>query len=200
MQSESIGNDFKIDANFESIKNHFIGWQCRVREYSLRHFGGRPSLGMCPRVLNSNKIELSPSIILLLLPKSPEESIQQFSYIAKKTNDPNERFKKAIQLLSSTFYQDTDFFSGNMTGLFLKNSPTFLKILESKHCFLEFNYQNQFFKISCSVNELKKDDFEYKFTYWHNFLFNPNLPPESMIIVFKPNWSHSISEPSLNWK
>ena len=119
MKSESKESDSSY-SNL-NIQRHFIGWQCRLREYSLRNNNGRPSLGICPRVLSENYVELNSSVILLLIPKNPIESIAQFRFIAKKTNDPNERYKKAVQLLSSIFFQHVGDFEGLMTGLFPKN-------------------------------------------------------------------------------
>ena len=180
------------------IQKYFIGWQCRVREYVLRNNNGRPNFAISPRVLSLGFEELSPSIILLLIPKNKNDIVKHLHFIAKKTNDPNERFKKAIQFLSSTFFQKTDDFEGDLTGLFPKTSFTASKIKKHKKCFLDFFYQKQYFRISCSVKELKKDDMDYQFTFWHNFLFNSNLSPESRVLTFRPNWSDSIANPISN--
>ena len=191
MKSELI-NDNDIHKNLD-IKDHFIGWQCRVREYALRNNNGRPNLGISPRVLSLSCEELSPSIILLLIPKNKKDIVKHFLFIAKKTNDPNERYKKAIQFLSSTFFQKIDDFEGDLTGLFPSNSFTASNIKKHKKCFLDFFYQNQYFRISCMVKELNKEEIDYQFTFWHNFLFNSNLSPESRVLTFIPNWSDSIA-------
>ena len=195
MKSESKECD-SINVNL-TIQRHFIGWQCRLREYSLRNNNGRLSEGICPRVLSENFEELNSSVILLLIPKNPIESILQFRYLAKKTNDPNERYNKALQLLSSTFFQHISNFEGLMTGLFPKNSLNATKILNEKKIFLDFDYQMQSFKIFCGVNELNNEEMGYQFTYWHNFLFNPNLSPESRVLIFSPNWSNSVANPEI---
>jgi len=197
MKTESIESDSILSNNQLTLKNHFLGWQCRVREYALRNNEGRPSLGMCPSVLNLSDIKLTSSVILLLIPKNPLESIQQFIHIAKRTNDPYERYKKAVQFLSSTFHQSVDKFDGVMSGLFSSNSLIVPRILGGENCVLYFNYQQQSFRINCSVTESKKEELEYKFTFWHNFLFNSNLFPNSRIIMFKPDWSESIADPSM---
>ena len=196
MKSESK----ESDSSYSNLKfqSHFIGWQCRLREYSLRNTNGRPSDGICPRVLTENYDELNSSVILLLIPKNPIKSILQFRFISKKTNDPNERYKKAIQLLSSTFFQHIADFEGLMTGLFPKNSLTATNILNEKKIFLDFDYQKQSFKIYCSVDELKYEDIGYQFTYWHNFLFNSNMSPESRVLIFRPNWTNSVANPEIN--
>ncbi len=33
------------------IRDHFLAWQCRIRQMAMREQGGRPSPGMRPRVL-----------------------------------------------------------------------------------------------------------------------------------------------------
>jgi hypothetical protein len=33
-----------------ALRDHFLGWQCRIRQYAVRHGGGRPSSGMRPSV------------------------------------------------------------------------------------------------------------------------------------------------------
>ena len=197
MKTESTESDSNLRNNNLTLKKHFLGWQCRVREYSLRYQVGRPSLGICPSVLDSGGTELTASIILILIPIKPLESIKQFRYMAKKTFDPNERYKKAIQLLSSTFYQHIEKFDGVMSGLFPKNSSTFTRLLEGKNRVLHFNYQQQSFRIDCSVAEFNKEEPGYKFTFWHNFLFNPNLSPDSRVLKFSPNWSESSADPSM---
>ena len=198
MQTELKVNAPSYKEKHDSIKNHFLGWQCRVREYAMRNDEGRPSLGMSPEVFSNSLAKLASSVILILIPINPLNSIQRFRFMAKKTNDPNDRYKKVVQFLSSTFYQHIDDFDGLMTGLFPKNSLTVMKLLKEKECFLDFNYQQQFFRILCSVRELKFEDMEYKFTYWHNFLFNPNLSPESRVLIFQPDWSNSISNPCID--
>jgi len=197
MKTESIESDSILSKNQLTLKNHFLGWQCRVREYAFRNAEGRPSPAMCPNVLNQKDKELATSVILLLIPKKPLESIQQFLYIAKKTNDPNERYKKIIQFLSSTFYQSVKKFDGVMSGLFSSNSLSVSRLLEEKNCILHFNYQQQSFRINCGVTESKKEELEYKFTFWHNFLFNPNLFPNSRVLMFKPDWSKSNANPPM---
>jgi len=195
MQSESKDSD-SSNVNL-TIQRHFVGWQCRLREYALRNNNGRPTQGICPRVLSENLDELNSSVILLLIPKNPIESIFEFRFLAKKTNDPNERYKKAIQLLSSTFFQHIEDFDGVMTGLFPKDSLTATKILKGGKIFLDFDYQKQSFKIYCNVDELKNEEVGYQFTYWHNFLFNPKMSPESRVLIFRPDWSNSFANPEI---
>jgi len=132
--------------------------------------------------------EVASAATLLLVPVQPQKSIQQFRFMALKTNDPRERFKKAIELLSSAFYQHVESFNGEMTGVFSKNSGIVKALMKNQYCLLAFDYQQQKFLIPSSVGVLKKKDLEYEFTFWHNYLFNPHLSPEINIISFRPDW------------
>ena len=122
MVAETIDSDSNQKYERLPIQNHFIGWQCRVRQYAMRNGEGRPTSGMRPDVFLEDGEEVSSAFTLLLVPAQPQESIQQFRFMALKTQDPQERYKKAIELLSSSFYQNVENFSGLMTGLFSMNS------------------------------------------------------------------------------
>lgn len=162
----------------------------------MRNGDGRPTKGMRPRVLLEDGAEVASAATLLLVPIHPQESIQQFRFMALKTNDPRDRLKKAIELLSSTFYQHVENFSGVMTGLFSGSSETVKTLVNKKSCVLEFDYQQQSFRIPFRVRVLKKKEPAYEFTYWHNFLFNPYLSPEVKVLWFDPNWSGAFADPS----
>ena len=162
----------------------------------MRNGDGRPTKGMRPRVLLEDGAEVASAATLLLVPIHPQESIQQFRFMALKTNDPRDRLKKAIELLSSTFYQHVENFSGVMTGLFSGSSEIAKTLVNKKSCVLEFDYQQQSFRIPFRVRVLKKKEPAYEFTYWHNFLFNPYLSPEVKVLGFDPNWSGAFADPS----
>ena len=196
MGEKTIESNSGLKKNRLPIQDYFIGWQCRVRQYAMRNSEGRPSSGMRPCVLLKDGTEVASAATLLLVPIHPQESIQQFRFMALKTNDPRDRLKKAIELLSSSFYQHVENFSGVMTGLFSGSSETVKTLVNKKSCVLEFDYQQQSFRIPFRVRVLKKKEPEYEFTYWHNFLFNPYLSPEVKVLRFDPNWSGAFADPS----
>ena len=196
MGEKTIESNSGLKKNRLPIQDYFIGWQCRVRQYAMRNSEGRPSSGMRPCVLLKDGTEVASATTLLLVPIHPQESIQQFRFMALKTNDPRDRLKKAIELLSSTFYQHVENFSGVMTGLFSGSSETVKTLVNKKSCVLEFDYQQQSFRIPFRVRVLKKKEPAYEFTYWHNFLFNPYLSPEVKVLGFDPNWSGAFADPS----
>ena len=196
MEEESIESDSNQKHEKLPVQNHFIGWQCRVRQYAMRNGEGRPTPGMRPIVLLEDGKEAASNVTLLLVPDVPQDSIQQFRFMALKTQDPQERYKKAIQLLSSTFYQNVEKFSGYMTGVFSKNSETANRLTKNHRCVLEFDFQQQKFRVPSDIKVLLKNNPEYEYTYWHNFLFNPYLPPDVTVLGFAPDWSDSSADPS----
>ena len=196
MEVETIESDSNQKYERVPIQNHFIGWQCRVRQYAMRNGEGRPTSGMRPDVLLEDGKEVASAVTLLLVPDLLQDSIRQFRFMALKTQDPQERYKKAIQLLSSTFYQNVENFSGLMTGVFLMNSETVNRLTKNQRCVLEFDFQQQKFRVPAGIKVLLKNIPEYEFTYWHNFLFNPHLSPNVTVLGFEPDWSESSADPT----
>ena len=196
MVAETIESDSNQKYERLPIQNHFIGWQCRVRQYAMRNGEGRPTSGMRPDVFLEDGEEVSSALTLLLVPAQPQESIQQFRFMALKTQDPQERYKKAIELLSSSFYQNVENFSGLMTGLFSMNSEIVNRLTKNQRCVLEFDFQQQKFRIPAGIKVLLKKNPVYEFTYWHNFLFNPYLSPDVTVLGFEPDWKGSGADPT----
>ena len=178
------------------IQNYFIGWQCRVRELALRSEEGRPNGGMRPQIILKNGKVVFSAATLLIIPDQPDQSIRQFRFMALKTQDPKERYTKALQLLAARFYQNAEDFSGAMSGIFSRTSEEVKALVKHQHCVMEFDYQQQAFKIPCHVSASPKHEPVYEFTYWHNYLFNPNLSPEIQVLHFKPDWSKTVSDPN----
>ena len=178
------------------IQNYFIGWQCRVRELALRSEEGRPNGGMRPQIILKNGKVVFSAATLLIIPDQPDQSIRQFRFMALKTQDPKERYTKALQLLAARFYQNAEDFSGAMSGIFSRTSEEVKALVKHQYCVMEFDYQQQTFKIPCHVSNSPKNEPVYEFTYWHNYLFNPNLSPEVTVLHFKPDWSKTVSDPN----
>ena len=178
------------------IQNYFIGWQCRTRELALRSEEGRPNGGMRPQIALKNGKVVFPAATLLIIPDQPDRIIRQFRFMALKTQDPQERYTKALQLLAARFYQNAEDFSGAMSGIFSRSSKEVQALEKHKYCIMEFDYQQQAFKIPCYVSASQKNEPLYEFTYWHNYLFNLNLSPEVKVLHFKPDWSKTVSEPT----
>ena len=156
MEAETIESDSTQKNERLPIQNHFIGWQCRVRQYAMRNGEGRPTSGMRPNVLLEDGKEVASAVTLLLVPYQLQDSIRQFRFIALKTQDPQERYKKAMELLSSTFYQNVENFSGLMTGVFSMNSETVNRLMKNQRCVLEFDFQQQKFRVPVGIKVLVK--------------------------------------------
>ena len=196
MGAETIESDSNPKNERLSIQKHFLGWQCRVRQYAMRNGEGRPTPGMRPDVLLEDGKEVASAVTLLLVPDLLQDSILQFRFMALKTQDPQERYKKAVQLLSASFYQNVENFSGLMTGVFSRSSETVNRLKKNQRCVLEFDFQQQKFRVPAGIKVLLKKNPKYEFTYWHNFLFNPHLSPDVTVLGFEPDWSDSNADPT----
>ena len=187
-----------LNENFRlPIQNYFIGWQCRVRELAFRSEEGRPNGGMRPQIALKNGEIVFPAATLLIMPEHPDQTIRQFHFMALKTQDPKERYTKALQLLAAKFYQTAEDFSGEMSGIFSRSSEEVEELEKHNYCVMKFEYQQQVFKIPCHVCESPKNEPVYEFTNWHNYLINPNLSPEVKVLHFKPDWDKTVSDPTL---
>ena len=196
MEAEPIESDSNQKYERVPIQNHFIGWQCRVRQYAMRNGEGRPTPGMRPDVLLEDGKEVASAVTVLLVPDLLQDSILQFRFMALKTQDPQERYKKAVQLLSASFYQNVEQFSGLLTGLFSRSSETVKMLVKKRRCVLKFDYQQQSYRIPASLKDFPKEEQAYEFTYWHNFLFNPHLSPDVIVLGFEPDWYDSSADPT----
>ncbi len=196
MGAETIESDSNPKNERLSIQKHFLGWQCRTRQYAMRNDEGRPTAGMQPDVFLEDGKEVVSAVTLLLVPDLLQDSILQFRFMALKTQDPQERYKKAVQLLSASFYQNVENFSGLMTGVFSRSSETVNRLKKNQRCVLEFDFQQQKFRVPAGIKVLLKKNPKYEFTYWHNFLFNPHLSPDVTVLGFEPDWSDSTADPT----
>ena len=197
MEAETIESDSNQKYERVPIQNHFIGWQCRIRQYAMRNDEGRPTAWNADLdVFLEDGKEVATAVTLLLVPDLLQDSILQFRFMALKTQDPQERYKKAVQLLSASFYQNVENFSGLMTGVFSRSSETVDRLKKNQRCVLEFDFQQQNFRVPAGIKVLLKKNPKYEFTYWHNFLFNPHLSPDVTVLGFEPDWSDSSADPT----
>jgi len=83
-----------------------------------------------------------------------------------------------------------------MTGVFSMNSETVNRLTKNQRCVLEFDFQQQKFRVPAGIKVLLKKNPIYEFTYWHNFLFNPYLSPDVTVLGFEPDWTDSSADPT----
>jgi hypothetical protein len=174
-----------------ALKREFLGWQCRIRQLAAREDGGRPSPGMRPRVTTWEGHEISPGIVVLAVESEPAVSTQLFRHQYLKTEDPGERYAKIREILQASYFQQPAKFSDVMTALFGPGSPVAGRLLSHGRCVLEFEQFTQGYRIPSTVAALAEHHPFYQATYWHNHLFNPNLPPGVEILSFTPDWTHA---------
>ncbi len=176
----------------KALCREFIGWQCRLRQLAARQNGARPSSGMRPRVVDvARGEELSPGIVTLIVECEPQHSTELFRYQYLKTHDPNERFDKVLEILQGSYFQEPARFSDLMTALFGPGSTLAALLAAQGRCILDFEQYTQGYRIPCSVARLARGHAFHQATYWHNRLFNPNLPAGVEILSFRPDWSHA---------
>ena len=184
-----------LDEAAQALRGHFLGWQCRVRQYAVRQGGGRPTEGMRPRVLVLEpEADLGP-VTVLINQLEPHEATSQFRHLARKTNDPVERYNGAIKLLSAAYYQRPEEFSDELTALFGPASPVAGRLLAGGGCRLLFAQYSQSYDLPCSLRRLPEDHPAFQATIWHNSLFNPNLPGGVQVLAFRPDWAKATADP-----
>ncbi|MFO1057213.1 MAG: hypothetical protein U1E53_09620 [Dongiaceae bacterium] len=186
-------NVVRLEPAAAALRDEFVGWQCRIRQLAVREDGGRPSSGMRPAVLTPAGEALAHGIVVLLLPADPEPATKLFRYQVLKTQDPVERYDKALEILAGSHYQRPREFDDVMTGLFGNDSAVAGRLLSHGACILAFSQYAQSYRLPCAVAALGEHDPRYQATYWHNRLFNARMPAGVRVLAFRPDWAHASS-------
>ncbi len=184
-----------MDQQQAALRDHFLGWQCRLRQLAVRESDGRPSEGMRPLLTPAGHDEPTGPITVVLVRREPYESTMQLQHIVRRTQDPLQRLEDGMKLLQGGFYQKAREFSDRLTALFAPDSRLASQLAHLGRCRLDFQQFRQSYAIPCSVSLLAERDEEWQATYWHNALFNPNLPGAAKILAFDPDWAHAAAEP-----
>jgi hypothetical protein len=184
-----------LDEPAQILRAHFLGWQCRVRQYAVRQGGGRPTSGMRPRVMLSRPEADLGRITVLMNKREPGEATSQFRHLARKTNDPAERYDNALKLLAAAYYQRPEEFSDELTALFGAVSETADRLLAGSRCRLLFDQYSQSYDLPCTLRQLPQGHQAFQATLWHNSLFNPNIPGGVRVLAFRPDWSAATADP-----
>lgn len=172
--------------------DHFLTWQCRIRQIAMREDGGRPSQGMRPRVFDGERRELSPGIVVLIIRENPLESTEFLKFQVQKHNDPQDVYKKALTYLQSTHYHRAIEFSDEMTGLFASDSALVERLMIEGKCILSFEQFSQRYMLPCRLRKLDTLEPAYLATLWHNRVFNPNIGDDIQIVGFQPDWEEAV--------
>ena len=179
----------------ERLRNHFVGWQCRIRADAMRRRAGQPSPGMRPQVLSAAGEELAPAVTTLLVRRGEESFAPEFRHLARRTHDPRDRREAALALMAERYYQHARDFSDVLTATFAAGSALAADLEREGRCVLAFAQDSQRYDLTCSVALLGPDDPRRDETWWHNALFNPQLPPDIPVMAFAPRWLEAIADP-----
>ena len=180
----------------DALRDHFLGWQCRIRQIAMRQDGGRPSQGMRPRVMTSIGRELSPALTVLIMPKEPVESTAFFRFTVQKSRDPRDIYEKGLAFLQADFFQQPKDFSDVLTAVLPGGSSLAAELIRGGTCLLEFDQFRQFYRLTAAVGPLAEGDPLREASLWHNRIFNPALPNYVEVLGFQPNWSVADARPA----
>lgn len=150
---------------------------------------------MRPYVTLDDEVGPVAQVTVLINKQAPEEITAEFRHTFLKTLDPAERYDTAVKMLAAAYYQRAKEFSEQLTGLFGPSSSLADDMLEARHCKLGFEQFNQRYVLKCRIHALSEVDPAYQATYWHNRLFNADLPAGLRILGFTPLWSESLADP-----
>ncbi len=179
------------------LRDHFLGWQCRLRQMAVRQAGGRPTSGMRPEVRLAAGAEPLGAITILIVRREPREATAQFRHMVRKTQDPAERHEAALETLAAAYYQRPQEFSDELTALFGPAPGLADQLLAAGRCVLDFEQYSQRYRLPCAARNLAEDEPAFQATYWHNALFNPALPGGLRVLGFQPDWARAEAEPGV---
>lgn len=179
-----------------ALRDRFLRWQCRIRQMMMRENEGRPNEGVLPEVFLAED-QNSLGAIITVLSKTPEFSkTMEIQHMVRKTRDPALRREAALKFFSEIYYQKGREFSDILTATFAPGSQGAEKIKDAGYCRLEFSAFNQAYSLQCKVWALGENNPLWQSTYWHNLLFNPSLPADTLILGFEPDWAQCTADPS----
>lgn len=187
----------RLEAAQAQLRDHFLGWQCRIRQMAMREGAGRPTAGMRPSVTVGGESGPLGAITVLIVKQDPAETTAQFRHTVLRTHDPVERWEGAVKMMQAAYYQRAREFSDQLTALFGPNAEAARRLSMTGACLLDFEQYNQRYRIPCKVRALAQSEPAFQATYWHNHLFNPNLPGDVTVLGFAPDWAHADAEPPI---
>ncbi len=135
----------------KQLRDHFIAWQCRIRQIAMRQDGGRPSPGMRPRLLDAAGRDLAPGLTVLLVPRDPSESTAFFRFQVMKHADPRDLYERALSYLQADYFQRPESFSDRLLAILPEGSPLAPELAKSGICILVFEQFSQAYRLPCAV-------------------------------------------------
>jgi hypothetical protein len=178
-----------------ALREHFLGWQCRIRQQAVRREGGRPSPGMRPKIVLGTNEVVAEAVTVLIAEDEPTVMTDQFRHIVKRTHDPRARYEAALRLLASAYYQHPENFADRLTALFGRGAVIVGRLVAAGRCVLAFQQHGQSYRLPCAIETLGEDDPAWQATFWHNAMFNAALPAHADVLAFEPDWSAATAFP-----
>ena len=178
----------------EALRDHFLGWQCRIRQLAIRQLDGQPMPAMQPAVWSRKGAPLSQRMTILIIKAKPAESTAYFRHQLQRTHEHGEARAAGLAYLAADYFRDPrSGFSDEMAALFPAASLTPAPCSPPGRV-LDFDQYSQRYRISCKVRRLKGDDPARQATLWHNRLFNPNVPGDAEVLGFR-DWKSAEADP-----
>jgi hypothetical protein len=171
------------------LRDQFLAWQCRIRQIAMRQDGGRPSPGMCPRLLDASGRDLAPALTVLLIPRDPSESTAFFRFQVLRSPDPRDLYERALNFLQADYFQRPEAFSDRLLAVLPDGSPVAAALAAQGSCILRFKQFGQAYHLPCAALALKPGDPAREAAIWHNRQFNPALPETVHVVAFQPDWA-----------
>ena len=175
--------------NTNDLRSRFLGWQCRIRQHAVRKQEGRPPQGIRASLKIGGRYIGQYNTVLNK--REPEEVTAEFRFMRQKTTDHKDVYHNALKFLCEYYYQYPASFDDRLTALFSIDSEAADQIVAAENCSLGFYQANQRFTLQCRAELFPPSSKEYQATYWHNHLFNPNLPGVVKVAGFNVDWEAS---------
>lgn len=178
-----------------ALRLAFLRWQCRVRQIAMREERGRPGPAIAPEVTPQGAPGPLGRIITVMSKAPAFDRTPELAHIARRTHDPALRREAAVRLFAESYFQRAEEFSDMLTATFPPASPGAAELCAAGRARLDFAAYGQRFAIEARVRRLEERHPAWAATFWHNLLFNPALPADTVILGFVPDWQLSTADP-----
>lgn len=191
----SLAQRMLPNAEAYALRDAFLGWQCRVRQQIMRFDQGRPGPGIMPSLTLPGASEPLGHVITVLWKRPPYSKVPEMRHIVRRSSDPARRREDALKLLSETYFQRPAEFSELLAATFPPGSAGADAIHAAGRVRLTFDAFNQRWDLAAKVHRLREHHPVYRATWWHNAMFNPDLPRGTVVLGFEPDWVASTGSP-----
>ena len=156
LQADS--NVVRLDRANEELRERFLRWQCRIRQIAMRTHGGRPTSGMTPLASAAGTGAPVARVVTVLCRQPEHSATMELRHMVRRTHDPAERRKSALEFLAERYYQAASEFSDILTASFSPDSGTAAALLDHRECRLAFEQFSQRFDLHCTVRRLSPNN------------------------------------------